>query len=88
MKAADRPLWVTGHSLGGALALFAAWLLKRKFIPVHQIYTYAFANGRRSIGVQCVSIRDFSGSISRYVSGKDPVPKLPGLSLSRMSSLM
>lgn len=80
MKVADRPLWVTGHSLGGALALFAAWLLKRKFIPVHQIYTY----GAPMVGDQlaCNAFdREFSGSISRYVSGKDPVPKLPGLSL-------
>ena len=80
MKMADRPLWVTGHSLGGALALFAAWLLKRKFIPVHQIYTY----GAPMVGDQlaCNAFdREFSGSICRYVSGKDPVPKLPGLSL-------
>src|SRR5262249_26267338 len=36
----DRPLWLTGHSLGGALALLAAWLFNRKFVPVHQIYTF------------------------------------------------
>ncbi len=80
VKKRDRPLWVTGHSLGGALALFAAWLLNRKFIPVHQIYTY----GAPMIGNQIASDafdREFAGSISRYVSGKDPVPKLPGLSL-------
>ena len=26
LKAAERPLWITGHSLGGALALLAGWL--------------------------------------------------------------
>ncbi|MFN9719045.1 MAG: lipase family protein [Planctomycetota bacterium] len=80
MKKMDRPLWITGHSLGGALALFGAWLLSRKFIRVHQIYTF----GAPMIGNQiaCDAFdREFSGSISRYVSGKDPVPKLPGLSL-------
>ncbi len=28
LKAKERPLWVTGHSLGGALALLAAWRLR------------------------------------------------------------
>ena len=80
MKQADRPLWITGHSLGGALALLAAWLLKRRFIPVHQIYTY----GAPMVGNQKASDafnREFKGTIFRYVSGRDPVPKLPGLSL-------
>ena len=79
-KEMDRPLWVTGHSLGGALALFGAWLLKRRFIPVHQIYTY----GAPMVGNQkaCDAInREFSGMISRYANGNAPVPKLPGLSL-------
>ena len=80
MKQSDRPLWITGHSLGGALALLAAWLLKRRFVAVHQIYTY----GAPMIGNQKASDafnREFSGAIFRYVSGRDPVPKLPGLSL-------
>ena len=80
MKQADRPLWITGHSLGGALALLTAWLLKRRFIPVHQIYTY----GAPMVGNQKASDafnREFKGTIFRYVSGRDPVPKLPGLSL-------
>lgn len=79
-KKLDRPLWVTGHSLGGALALLGAWLLKRRFIAVHQIYTF----GAPMIGNQraCDAFdREFSGQISRYVNGRDPVPKLPGLSL-------
>jgi len=80
MKKADRPLWITGHSLGGALALFGAWLLKRRFIAVHQIYTF----GAPMIGNQLASDafnREFKGQIFRYVSGRDPVPKLPALSL-------
>jgi hypothetical protein len=32
MKKKERPLWITGHSLGGALAMFAAWLFQRKMI--------------------------------------------------------
>ena len=36
----ERPIWVTGHSLGGALALMAAWRLQRNFIAVHEIVTF------------------------------------------------
>jgi len=28
----DRPLWVTGHSLGGAIALLAAWRFQQQFV--------------------------------------------------------
>jgi triacylglycerol lipase len=79
-RKADRPVWITGHSLGGALALYAAWLLKRKFIPVHEICTF----GAPMIGnkIACEAFdREFAGRIFRYVNGRDPVPKLPSMSL-------
>lgn len=79
-KASDRPLWLTGHSLGGALALLAAWLLKRKFIPVEEVCTF----GAPMIGnrAACEAFnREFAGRIHRYVNGRDPVPKLPSMSL-------
>jgi triacylglycerol lipase len=80
LKANDRPLWITGHSLGGALALLAAWLFKRRFIQVHEVCTF----GAPMIGNReaCVAFdREFAGRIFRYVNGRDPVPKLPTLSL-------
>ena len=40
IKRADRPLWITGHSLGGALAVLSTWLFTRKFVSVHQVYTF------------------------------------------------
>lgn len=76
----DRPLWVTGHSLGGALALLAAWLLKRRFVNVHQVVTF----GAPMVGNAEVSAalnREFGGRITRYVNGPDPVPLLPMMSL-------
>lgn len=80
LKSNDRPLWITGHSLGGALALLAAWLFKRRFIPVHEVCTF----GAPMIGnaAACTAFdREFTGRIFRYVNGRDPVPKLPTLSL-------
>lgn len=76
----ERPLWVTGHSLGGALALLASWLFHRKMISVHQIYTF----GAPMIGNTAASQafdREFAGKVFRVVNSTDPVPKLPTVSL-------
>jgi hypothetical protein len=76
----DRHLWVTGHSLGGALALLGSWLFNRKAISVHQIYTY----GAPMVGNETVAKafdKEFANKIFRYVNTEDPIPKLPTLSL-------
>jgi hypothetical protein len=80
LKRKDRPLWVTGHSLGGALAMLSTWMFNRKFLPVHQVYTY----GAPMIGNSAASEafdRAFPEKIYRYVNSDDPVPRLPTLSL-------
>lgn len=80
MAKSERNLWITGHSLGGALALFSGWLLHRKFISVHQIYTY----GAPMVGNALASTafdREFPGQVFRYRNGPDPVPMLPTISL-------
>ena len=80
MEANDRPLWVTGHSLGGALALLAAWRLQRNFITVHEIVTF----GAPMIGNEAAARafeQEFAGKIFRYVNFEDPVPLLPSVSL-------
>ncbi len=79
-KKDKRPIWLTGHSLGGALALLAAWLLRRKFIAIHQLYSF----GGPMIGndeVAKVFAREFPDKIFRYVNSPDPIPKLPTISL-------
>jgi hypothetical protein len=80
MKKADRPLWVTGHSLGGALALISTWLFLRRTIPVHQTYTYGAPMIGNEIAAKAFD-REFAGKIFRYTNLLDPVPKLPTLSL-------
>lgn len=80
LKASDRPLWITGHSLGGALALLSAWLFKRRFVPVHEVCTFGapMIGNREACGAFDL---EFAGRIFRYVNGRDPVPKLPTMSL-------
>jgi triacylglycerol lipase len=80
MKKSERPLWLTGHSLGGALALIAAWLFRRKFVRVHQIYTFGGPMIGNKAATEAID-REFPSKIFRYVNLPDPVPKLPTLSL-------
>jgi len=76
----DRPVWITGHSLGGALALLAAWRFKRKVVPIHQIYTFGapmVGNAETAAALD----RELPERVFRYVNDQDPVPQLPTLSL-------
>jgi triacylglycerol lipase len=79
-KTKERPLWVTGHSLGGALALLAAWRFQRNFLSVHEIITF----GAPMIGNDAAAKafeQEFSGKIFRFVDYEDLVPHLPSVSL-------
>ncbi|GIW88131.1 MAG: hypothetical protein KatS3mg108_2455 [Isosphaeraceae bacterium] len=80
MAKADRPLWITGHSLGGALAVMSAWLFTRAFVNVHQVYTF----GGPMIGnVEAMKAfeADLGDRTFRYVDTNDLVPRLPAFSL-------
>jgi triacylglycerol lipase len=80
LKTKERPLWVTGHSLGGALALLAAWRFQRNFLSVHEIITF----GAPMIGNDAAAKafeQEFSGKIFRFVDFEDLVPHLPSVSL-------
>ncbi len=79
-KQNDRPIWITGHSLGGALAMLAAWRFKRKFVPVHQIYTFGAPMIGNNLAAEAFD-REFPERIFRYVNFPDPVPLLPTVSL-------
>jgi len=76
----ERPLWVTGHSLGGAIALLAAWRFQRQFIPVHEIVTFGAPMIGNAVAAQAYE-REFPNRIFRYVDIEDPVPLLPTVSL-------
>jgi triacylglycerol lipase len=76
----ERPVWVTGHSLGGALALLAAWRLEQQFVTVHQVYTF----GAPMVGNEAAAKAfesAFAGRVFRFVDTSDFVPRLPTISL-------
>lgn len=80
IQTAERPLWITGHSLGGALALLAAWRFQRNFINVEEVVTF----GAPMIGNDAAAKafeKEFADRVSRYVNLEDPVPLLPTVSL-------
>ncbi|UHD17685.1 lipase family protein [Thiocapsa bogorovii] len=80
MDASERPLWVTGHSLGGAIALLAAWRFQRAFIPVNEVVTFGAPMIGNAVAAHAFE-RAFPGRILRYVDIEDPVPLLPTVSL-------
>ena len=63
----EKPLWVTGHSLGGAMALITAM----KY-PVKEVLT--FGSPRVGRGIKKVISNEMH---TRYVNGDDIVTKLP-----------
>ena len=76
----ERYVWVTGHSLGGALALLGGYRLDRNFVGVHQVYTFgAPMVGNKMLAESIQSAMD--NKIYRYVDDRDFVPKLPTMSL-------
>jgi hypothetical protein len=79
-KQSDRPIWITGHSLGGALAFLAAWLFRRKFVNIHQVYTFGAPMIGNALAVQALD-REYPDKIFRFVNYPDPIPKLPTVSL-------
>lgn len=66
--ASDRPLWVTGHSLGGALATLAAV----RSTMIHGLYTF----GSPRVGDRTF-VERFRMPAFRFVHYRDGVPVLP-----------
>ncbi|MDE2118276.1 MAG: lipase family protein [Betaproteobacteria bacterium] len=73
----SRSLWVTGHSLGGALATLAAAKLRlEKDEPINGLYTFGQPRaGNRDFANRFDS--DFSTQTFRYVNNADMVPRVP-----------
>ena len=80
MEEKERPLFVCGHSLGGALAQLASWRLQKNYVAVEQLYTF----GAPMVGNDAAAAafdKEFAGKIFRFVDNPDLVPRLPSVSL-------
>mmetsp|Transcript_1220 Transcript_1220/g.1623 ORF Transcript_1220/g.1623 Transcript_1220/m.1623 type:complete len:413 (-) Transcript_1220:299-1537(-) len=72
-----KPIWVTGHSLGGALATIATARLRLDHdLPVHGLYTYG---SPRVFSKKYARIfnQDFAAQTFRFVHNLDIVPRVP-----------
>ena len=73
---AGQPIWITGHSLGGALATLAASRLASLGYTVGPLYT--FAQPRVGNGAYAVQTwRLLQEAHYRYTNGRDVVPRFP-----------
>lgn len=70
------PLWITGHSLGGALATLAAVCLHAHGVEVTGLCTFGCPRVGDASFARLFR-RTFSGACHRYVHANDPVPMLP-----------
>jgi triacylglycerol lipase len=77
IKDFDKPIIVTGHSLGGALAILCAWLLRNQGYRVESVYTF----GQPRVGNKAFA-RNYDRSLRertfRFIKGEDVVPRVPG----------
>lgn len=69
-----KPVWITGHSLGGALAVLAA----SRMDPERQISVYTFGQPRVGDGEFAAACQArFGKRYFRFVHGRDIVPRVP-----------
>ena len=80
----SRHLWLTGHSLGGALALLASWRFASKGVPVAGVSVF----GSPRVGDEAFAARydQLLGKehCQRFIYNRDLVPRLPPRALDWM----
>ncbi len=70
-RAGDRRVWLTGHSLGGALAQLYGW---KQRLRVNAVYTFG---SPRVFTTACAEMYDPSVRCYRIVNNNDVVPHVP-----------
>lgn len=88
----SKPIFITGHSLGGALAMLCAWELAQSIHAwrIHSVYTFgqprvgngAFARHYNGIETEPVSDDGLTSILGdrtyRFINAEDIVPRVPG----------
>ena len=75
-QSAGKTIWVTGHSLGGAMAVICATRIKQERLGQPRIVTF----GQPRVGDKAVATwidRAFPNSYQRFVNDNDVVARLP-----------
>ena len=75
----ERTVWVTGHSLGGAIATLAAWRLEQQFVTVEGVYTFGAPMIGNELAARAYE-QQFAGRSFRFIDDGDLVPWLPTMS--------
>ena len=77
-KAALRPIYITGHSLGGALAALAAFALAREGFPIAAVYTFASPRVG-NVDWRKAYNAELGDKTYRVVAAGDAIPLVPGI---------
>ncbi len=77
-RVSSRPILLTGHSLGGAIAALAACVWSEKY-PVNGVYTFGQPAVGRNKKYKETMRQRLSGKMFRFVNDDDVVPKVPPL---------
>jgi hypothetical protein len=73
-----RPLYVTGHSLGGGMAIVAASMMNSDNIPPNAVYTFGSPKvGDTQFAIEYAQNPTLNLNTFRIVNYCDPVPKIP-----------
>ena len=72
VAAHDKTLWITGHSLGGSLAVLAAQRLASEGFDPHMVVTF----GAPRV-LDTVAAAAFPTPLYRFVNNEDAVPNIP-----------
>lgn len=75
-QAKQKPLVVSGHSLGGALALLSAIHLEKQKTPVHSIWAFGAPKVGDPSAMRSMS-KILSGRLHQLNQPTDPIPLLP-----------
>lgn len=79
LRTQDQPIFITGHSLGGALSTMCAYRLVRANIPVQGVYTFASPRVGNDKWKSTYASKGLHGRTQRWCNKRDLVPRVPGL---------